>query len=93
MVIYSHIHISPEENEDFSLEMSFDNLIFPTSTMVNDVQCTNITILDDDIFEHLQVILVTIGESEPEGIKMDESLKINILDDGTYACMHFVCSV
>ena len=70
------------EDEDFSLEMDFGNFVFDNETMVDDVQCANITILDDEIFEKFQVILLTIGESDPPGIERDEFLKIKIIDDG-----------
>ena len=62
--------------------MDFGNFVFDNETMVDDVQCANITILDDEIFEKFQVILLTIGESDPPGIERDEFLKIKIIDDG-----------
>ena len=77
-----HLFLNPVEDEDFSLEMNFGNFTFSNETEAGDFQCANITILDDEIFEKFQVILLTIGESEPPGIERDEFLKIKILDDG-----------
>ena len=70
--------------------MNFDNLTFGTSTVDGDMQCTNITILNDEIFELLQVIVITVGESYPQGIERDEFLKLKIIDDGRSICMFSV---
>lgn len=62
--------------------MDFSNFTFDLATVAGDTQCTNITILDDDIFEKFQVIDLIVGKSDPVGIEMDESLSIKIIDDG-----------
>ena len=75
-------HTTTVENEDFSLEMDFGNFTFDTDSMDGSSQCSNITILDDEIFEKFQVIVLTLGESTPPGVETDEFLEVNIIDDG-----------
>lgn len=70
------------EDEDFSVEMDFGVFVFDNETVAGDTECANITLLDDQIFEKFQVIVLTIGESDPPGIEQDELLKIKIIDDG-----------
>ena len=70
------------EDEDFSVEMDFGVFVFDNETVAGDTECANITLLDDQIFEKFQVIVLTIGESDPPGIEQDEFLKIKIIDDG-----------
>ena len=77
------------EGEDFVLDMNFGSLMFSSGTTAGDMECANITILDDQIFEKFQVIVVTIGESEPPGIERDEFLKIKIIDDGKCYCVGY----
>ena len=66
--------------------MDFGNFTFDTDTVDGSSQCSNITILDDEIFEKFQVIVLTLGESTPSGVEMNESLKVNIIDDGNNIC-------
>ena len=79
-------HTITVENEDYLLEMDFGNFTFDTDTVDGSSQCSNITILDDEIFEKFQVIVLTLGESTPSGVEMNESLKVNIIDDGNNIC-------
>ena len=86
---YSLFLLDSVEDEDFSLEMDFGIFVFDNETVAGDTQCANITILDDQIFEKFQVILLTVGESDPPGIEQDEFLKIKIIDDGEHKyCRH-----
>ena len=62
--------------------MDFGVFVFDNETVAGNAECANITILDDQIFEKFQVIVLTIGESDPPGIEQDEFLKIKIIDDG-----------
>lgn len=81
-LIILSLFLGSVEDEDFSIEMDFGEFVFDNETMAGDAECANITILDDNIFEKFQVILLTIGESDPPGIKQDEFLGIKIIDDG-----------
>ena len=62
--------------------MDFGNFTFDTDTMNGSRMCSNVTILDNEIFEKIQVIVLTLGESSPPGVETDEFLKLNIFDDG-----------
>ena len=62
--------------------MDFSDFVFDVGASVGSTDCTDITILDDDIFEIFQVIELVLGESDPVGIESDESLSIHIIDDG-----------
>lgn len=80
------------EDEDFSVEMDFGIFVFDNETMAGDTECANITLLDDQIFEKFQVIVLTIGESDPPGIEQDEFLKIKIIDDGKHTTINVISS-
>ena len=56
--------------------------MFGANAMAGSTDCTDITILDDDIFEKFQAIELVLGESDPVGIMSDESFTIVIVDDG-----------
>ena len=62
--------------------MDFSNFMFDVSASPGSMDCTDITILDDDIFEKFQVIELVLGESDPVGLMSDASFTIVIVDDG-----------
>lgn len=62
--------------------MDFGNFTFGIDTMNGSSQCSNITILNNEILEKFQVIVLTIGESNPPGVETDALLKLKIIDDG-----------